>query len=105
MLSSAQRIVPIYRAVFREQEGRWFTIHTLNIAFLINRKLVANAPQSWADLLRPEHRNTLVYLDPRSTGVGQVAVIAAAYGADGSVDNIKPGIAYLARRDRSRVGQ
>ena len=31
--------------VFREAEGRWFTVHTLNIAFLVNRKLVARAPE------------------------------------------------------------
>jgi putative spermidine/putrescine transport system substrate-binding protein len=84
-------------AVFREAESRWFTIHTLNIAFLVNKKLVKNTPQSWVDLLKPEYKNTVVYLDPRSTGVGQVGVIAAAYGAGGSIDNLKPGIDYLAQ--------
>ena len=42
-------------SVVREAEGRWFTIHTLNIAFLVNTKLVKNVPQSWADLLKPEY--------------------------------------------------
>ena len=71
--------------VFREPEGRWFTIHTLNIAFLVNTKLVKNIPQGWADLLKPEYKNSVTYLDPRSTGVGQVGVIAAAYGNGGSI--------------------
>ncbi|MEJ2802693.1 extracellular solute-binding protein [Comamonadaceae bacterium PP-2] len=83
--------------VFREADGRWFTIHTLNIAFLVNKKLVKNVPTSWADLLKPEYKNTVVYLDPRTAGVGQVVVFAAAYGNGGSVDNIKPGTDYLAR--------
>jgi putative spermidine/putrescine transport system substrate-binding protein len=52
--------------VFRESEGRWFTIHTLNIAFVVNTKLVRNVPQGWADLLKPEYRGSVVYLDPRS---------------------------------------
>jgi putative spermidine/putrescine transport system substrate-binding protein len=82
-------------AVFRETEGKWFTIHTLNIAFLINKKLVRNAPTSWADLLKPEYKSSVVYLDPRSTGVGQVLVFAAAYAQGGSVDNVKPGIDFL----------
>ncbi|KAF1019142.1 MAG: hypothetical protein GAK30_03284 [Paracidovorax wautersii] len=82
-------------SVFREADGRWFTIHTLNIAFLVNKKLVKNVPQSWADLLKPEYKNTVVYLDPRTAGVGQVVVFAAAYGNGGSVDDIKPGIDYL----------
>jgi putative spermidine/putrescine transport system substrate-binding protein len=83
--------------VFREASGKWFTIHTLNIAFLVNKALVKNVPTSWADLLKPEYKNAVVYLDPRSTGVGQVMVFAAAYANGGSVDNIKPGIDYLSK--------
>ncbi len=83
--------------VFREESGKWFTVHTLNVAFLVNKKLVKNTPQSWADLLRPEFKSSVVYLDPRSTGVGQVVVFAAAYGAGGSVDDIKPGTDYLGK--------
>lgn len=83
--------------VFRESEGRWFTIHTLNVAFLVNKKLVKNVPTSWADLLKPEYKNAVVYLDPRSTGVGQVLTFAAAYANGGSVDNVKPGIDFLAK--------
>ena len=83
--------------VFRESEGRWFTIHTLNIAFVVNTKLVRNVPQGWADLLKPEYKGSVVYLDPRSTGVGQVGVIAAAYGNGGGIDNLKPGTDYFGR--------
>jgi putative spermidine/putrescine transport system substrate-binding protein len=83
--------------VFRDAEGKWFTIHTLNIAFLVNKKLVPNTPRSWADLLKPEYKSSVVYLDPRTSGVGQVAVFAAAYGNGGSVDNIAPGVEYLGK--------
>ncbi len=83
--------------VFRHPEGEWFTIHTLNIAFIVNKKLAPNVPQTWADLLKPEYKGSVVYLDPRSTGVGQVGVFAAAFANGGSVDNPKPGIDYLAK--------
>jgi putative spermidine/putrescine transport system substrate-binding protein len=83
--------------VFRETEGRWFTIHTLNIAFLVNKKLVKDVPQSWADLLKPEFKNSVVYLDPRSTGVGQVGVFAAAFGNGGNMDNTKPGTDWFGK--------
>lgn len=86
---------------FRQNEGQWFTIHTLNVAFLVNKKLVKNAPKSWADLLKPEYKNSVVYLDPRSTGQGQVIVFAAAMAHGGNEDNITPGIEYLGQLARN----
>ena len=88
-------------AVFREPDGRWFTIHSLTVAFLVNTRLVKNVPQSWADLLKPEYKNSVVYLDPRSTGVGQVITFAANFGNGGDMNNIKPGLDYLGRLHRS----
>jgi putative spermidine/putrescine transport system substrate-binding protein len=83
--------------VFRDPEGRWFTIHSLTIAFVVNTKLVKNVPQSWADLLKPEYKNSIVYLDPRSTGVGQVMTFAANFAAGGDMNNVKPGLDYLGK--------
>ncbi|GHU07249.1 ABC transporter substrate-binding protein [Betaproteobacteria bacterium] len=83
--------------VFRESTGKWFTVHSLQIAFLVNKKLVKNTPSGWQDLLKPEYKSTVVYLDPRSAGVGQVMVLAAAYGNGGSVDNVVPGTDYLGK--------
>ncbi len=83
--------------VFRDPDGRWFTIHELVVAFIVNTKLVKTVPQSWADLLKPEYKNTIVYLDPRSTGAGQVITFAANFGAGGDMRNIKPGLDYLGR--------
>ena len=83
--------------VFKDPEGRWFTIHSLTIAFVVNTKLVKNVPQSWADLLKPEYKNTVVYLDPRSTGVGQVMSFAANFAAGGDMGNVRPGLDYLGK--------
>jgi putative spermidine/putrescine transport system substrate-binding protein len=88
-------------SVFREQDGRWFTIHTLTVAFVVNTKLMKNVPQSWADLLKPEYKNSVVYLDPRSTGVGQVLTFAANFGAGGDMNNIQPGLDYLGRPQKA----
>jgi putative spermidine/putrescine transport system substrate-binding protein len=83
--------------VFRHPEGKWFTIHSLTIAFVVNTRLIKNVPQSWEYLLKPEYKNSVVYLDPRSTGVGQVLAFAAAYANGGSVDSVQPGIEYLGK--------
>lgn len=88
-------------AVFREPDGRWFTIHTLTVAFIVNRKLVKNVPRTWADLLKPEYRNSIVYLDPRSTGIGQVLTFAANFGAGGNLSNLQPGFDYLGKLHRA----
>lgn len=82
---------------YRGPNGEWFIVHQLVVAFLINKKLVKEIPSSWADLLKPAYKNSIVYLDPRSTGQGQVLTFAAAYGNGGSVDNVLPGIEYLAK--------
>ncbi len=88
-------------AVFRDPDGKWFTIHTLTVAFIVNTKLVKNVPQSWADLLTPEYKNAIVYLDPRSTGVGQVMTFAANFGAGGDMNNLQPGMDYLGKLHQS----
>jgi putative spermidine/putrescine transport system substrate-binding protein len=86
----------------RHESGQWFTVHTLNVAFLVNTTMVENVPQSWADLLKPEYKNAIVYQDPRSTGQGQVVAFAAAFGNGGDMENIQPGLDYLG--ELSRVG-
>lgn len=83
-------------SVFQEPSGKWFTIHTLNIAFLVNTKLVKEIPTSWAELKKAEYKNSIVYQDPRTTGQGQVLTFAAAYANGGDVDNVMPGVDYLA---------
>lgn len=88
-------------SVFKDPDGKWFTIHTLTIAFVVNTKLVKNVPQSWADLLKPEYRNNIVYLDPRSTGVGQVMTFAANFGMGGDMNNLKPAFDYFRKLHQS----
>ncbi len=83
--------------VYRHENGEWFVIHQLTVAFLVNTKLVPTVPRSWADLLEPEYKNSIVYLDPRSTGQGQVLTFAANFAAGGDMENVAPGIEYLAK--------
>ncbi|WP_341898040.1 extracellular solute-binding protein [Ferrovibrio terrae] len=83
--------------VFRHPDGQWFTIHSLTIAFVVNKKLVKDVPQSWADLLKSDYKNSVVYLDPRSAGIGQVMTFAAAFANGGTMENVQPGLDYLGK--------
>ncbi len=85
----------------RATDGQWFTVHTLSVAFLVNTKLVNDVPKSWADLLKPEYKNAIVYQDPRSTGQGQVVTFAASFGNGGDMDNVQPGIDYLGKLSKA----
>jgi putative spermidine/putrescine transport system substrate-binding protein len=83
--------------IARHPEGEWFTIHQLEIVFIVNKALVKESPRSFADLLKPDYKNAVMYLDPRTTGVGQVFTWAATFANGGSYDNLKPGLDYMER--------
>jgi putative spermidine/putrescine transport system substrate-binding protein len=82
-------------ALAKHPAGEWFTIHQLEIVFIVNKKLVKNVPKSFADLAKPEYKGNIVYLDPRSTGVGQVLTWAANFAKGGSYTNLEPGLKYI----------
>lgn len=88
-------------ALAKHPAGEWFTIHQLEIVFIVNKKLARNAPASFADLLKPEYRNGVLYLDPRTTGVGQVLVWAANFAQGGTYENLDPGLQYMDRLHKS----
>lgn len=81
----------------KDPEGHWFALHQGTVAFVINNKLVKNIPRTWRDLAEGDYRNSVYYLDPRTTGLGHAVVLAAAYAAGGNEDNPSPGIELLAK--------
>lgn len=87
--------------VARHPEGEWFTIHQLEIVIIVNKKLAKGIPRSFADLLAPDYRGAVVYLDPRTTGVGQVLTWAANFAHGGTYENLQPGFDYIQKLHRS----
>jgi putative spermidine/putrescine transport system substrate-binding protein len=82
--------------ILKDPEGHWFSIHKGTVVFAINKKLSKKVPEGWKDLLEPDFKKSIVYLDPRTTGIGYAIVLATAHALGGSVDNLMPGIEYLA---------
>lgn len=90
----------------KSPDGLWHTVHTGTVAFIVNRAHLdgAEVPTSWADLLRPEYRGKIGYLDPSQAAVGYSVATAANIARGGTLDNWEPGLDYLARlRDNGAV--
>ena len=84
-------------AGLKDPAGHWFTIHSGTLGFMVNVDALKGkpVPRSWADLLKPEYKGLVGYLDPASAFVGYVGAVAANQARGGSLDNFEPGIAYF----------
>lgn len=81
----------------KDPQGHWFTIHSGTLGFMVNVDALKGkpVPRSWADLLKPEYKGLVGYLDPASAFVGYVGAVAVNQARGGSLDNFTPGIEYF----------
>jgi putative spermidine/putrescine transport system substrate-binding protein len=84
-------------AGLKDAENNWTAAYYGIMAITTNTKIVATAPTTFADLLKPEYKG-LVALngDPREAGAAFAAVMAASLANGGSADDIMPGIEFFA---------
>jgi putative spermidine/putrescine transport system substrate-binding protein len=81
----------------RDPDGHWFTIHSGTLGLFVNVDALGGkpVPKGWKDLLRPEYRGMVGYLDPTSAFVGYVGAVAVNGALGGTLDNFAPAIAYF----------
>ena len=88
----------------KDPEGRWFTIHSGTLGFFVNVDALEGkpVPTSWKDLLKPDYKGMVGYLDPSSAFVGYAGAVAVNRAMGGSLDDFTPGLSYfkeLAKND------
>jgi putative spermidine/putrescine transport system substrate-binding protein len=89
----------------KDAEGYWYGDYYGVLAFEVNTDIVKNPPRDWADLLKPEYKNSVALAgDPRASAQAIMGVFAAGLSAGGgSVDKAaEAGLKFFA--DLNKAG-
>jgi putative spermidine/putrescine transport system substrate-binding protein len=90
----------------KDPDGNWVVGYYGTMSIITNNKLVANAPASFADILKGDYKVTIG--DVTSASQAQHAVLATAYAMGGDIDNLQPAYDFwstLAKQGRLDVGE
>jgi putative spermidine/putrescine transport system substrate-binding protein len=81
----------------KDPDGSWFTIHSGTLGFMVNVDALKGkpVPKSWKDLLNPQYKGMIGYLDPPSAFVGYVGAVAVNQAFGGTLNDFTPAIRYF----------
>jgi putative spermidine/putrescine transport system substrate-binding protein len=80
----------------KDPDGYWYGDYYGALAFEVNKDIVKNPPQDWADLLKPEYKGKVALAgDPRTANQAIMSVGAAALANGGSFDKVQPGLEFF----------
>lgn len=81
----------------RDPDGYWFAIHSGTLGFFVNVDALKGKPipRSWKDLLKPDYKGLVGYLDPSSAFVGYVGAVAVNHALGGTLDDFQPALTYF----------
>ncbi len=86
----------------KDPDGHWYGDYYGVLSFMVNKDVVANTPQDWADLLKEEYKAQVgMSGDPRTSNQAILTVYAAALANGGSLDDAQPGLDYFAQMNQA----
>jgi len=85
-------------AALKDADGAWFTIHSGTLGLMVNVDALKGkpVPKGWKDLLSPQYKGLVGYLDPASAFVGYVGAVAINQAMGGDLNNFDRAIKYFA---------
>ena len=84
-------------ANLKDPEGGWTTIHSGTLGLFVNVDALGGkpVPACWKDLLKPDYKGMVGYLDPSSAAVGYVGAVAVNEALGGSDANFTPALDFF----------
>jgi putative spermidine/putrescine transport system substrate-binding protein len=84
-------------AGLKDPEGAWFTIHSGTLGLMVNVDALRGkpVPKGWKDLLNPQYKGLVGYLDPASAFVGYVGAVAVNQALGGDLNNFDRAVGYF----------
>ncbi len=80
----------------KDADGHWYGDYYGVMAIEVNKSVVKNVPQDWADLLKPEYKGQIALAgDPRKSSQAINAVYAVAMANGGTPDNAAAGLEFF----------
>jgi putative spermidine/putrescine transport system substrate-binding protein len=84
-------------AGLKDPDGYWTTIHSGTLGLFVNKDALGGAPvpACWKDLLKPQYKGMVGYLDPSSAAVGYVGAVAVNTALGGSDTDMTPAVDFF----------
>ena len=90
-------------AGLKDPDGYWTTIHSGTLGLFVNKDALGGnpVPACWKDLLKPQYKGMVGYLDPSSAAVGFVGAVAVNIALGGTDTDMTPAIEFFKQLHQS----
>ena len=106
MKAKAEGVVEPYKpakwdevpAGLKDADGAWTTIHSGTLGLFVNVDALGGkpVPACWKELIKPDYKGMVGYLDPSSAAVGYVGAVAVNIALGGSAADFSPAVKFFA---------